>query len=265
MTMVLDQTGRQDGRPEEPPDAAADRPGRVADARTATLLDLVLRTTTVEDHLAEVARMGGALSEEIGGCGITLQRRGEVYSVATSNPLAASADELQYGEGAGPCLETLSSGDVVVVSDYLVEDRWDRYPAHALAHGVRSSLSAPLTVAGRTVGALNVYGLAPALFEGSLKDRLLDFATQAQAALALALRHAEQAEVVEQLHSAMQSRSVIDQALGILMARQACSAGEAFAVLRKASQARNRKVADIAADLITAATGTAPQPGRFDV
>jgi AmiR/NasT family two-component response regulator len=55
---------------------------------------------------------------------------------------------------------------------------------------------------------------------------------------------------------------VIDQALGILMAQQRCSADEAFALLRTHSQNNNRKLRDVAADLITRVTGQPPVLGR---
>jgi AmiR/NasT family two-component response regulator len=44
----------------------------------------------------------------------------------------------------------------------------------------------------------------------------------------------------------MQSRSVIEQAKGILMARQGCDADEAFKSLSQLSQDSNRKLRDIA-------------------
>ena len=66
----------------------------------------------------------------------------------------------------------------------------------------------------------------------------------------------------EQLREALTSRSTVDQAIGILMARHACNATIAFGMLRAASQARNRKLRDVAVDLLTATGGppTAPTP-----
>jgi AmiR/NasT family two-component response regulator len=51
------------------------------------------------------------------------------------------------------------------------------------------------------------------------------------------------------LHRALSTRDVIGQAKGILMERQRLSAGEAFDVLRRASQRLNIKVADLASHL----------------
>ena len=64
----------------------------------------------------------------------------------------------------------------------------------------------------------------------------------------------------QQLVEAMAARSTIDRALGILMSQQRCTAGAAFDLLRQTSQHRNRKLRDIAADLITNVTRQPPQP-----
>lgn len=187
-----------------------------------------------------------------------------MLSVSVSNAFAAAVDEVQYKLDQRPCLQALSSGEVVTINDMATEDRFDSYVAHALAHGVLSSVSVPLRVAGTTVGAINSYAREAHGFGEAVRQALVGFAAQAEVALTLVLRSAAQSDVVEQLHTAMQTRSVIDQALGIVMTRQRCSAAEAFAVLRSVSQSRNHKIVDIAADLITSATGAQPQHGRFE-
>ncbi|MFC8190659.1 ANTAR domain-containing protein [Cellulomonas sp. NPDC057328] len=239
-----------------PPDDTSDT--------TGALLDLVLRLGSVEEQLAEIATAAAATDPAVAACGITVRRGGRVQSVASSDRLAADVDELQYEAREGPCLESLASGELLVVDDYLADQRWPRYGAHAVAHGVRSSMSVPLDAAGTTVGALNSYAMEPGVFVDGLRDSLLAFAARAEAVVALALRQAEQSDLVEHLHQAMESRSVIDQALGILMAQQRCSADDAFDVLRRASQGRNRKVAEIAADIVSAVSGGPPRTGRFE-
>jgi len=76
--------------------------------------------------------------------------------------------------------------------------------------------------------------------------------------LALAVRIAERTEMSKHLQTALASRAVIDQALGIIMGQNRCSADEAFEVLRTASQNRNVKLRDIAAEMITAVSGQPP-------
>ena len=49
---------------------------------------------------------------------------------------------------------------------------------------------------------------------------------------------------------AMESRAVIEQAKGVLMAQQGIDAEQAFEVLRGASQRYNRKLRDIARGIV---------------
>ncbi|QCB93062.1 GAF and ANTAR domain-containing protein [Cellulomonas shaoxiangyii] len=243
--------------------ADADRAVSDAADATAAMLDLVLRVDSVEEHLAEVARMAADVSPDIGATGVTVLRGGELFSVATSDPLGAAGDQLQYDAREGPSLDSLTTGELLVVRDYRAEDRWPTYTPRAVARGVRSSLTVPLRAAGSTVGALSAYGTEPDVFVGALRDAVVDFGRRAGNVVGIALRQAEQVSLVDDLHAAMESRSVIDQALGIVMAQQRCTADEAFAILRRASQGRNRRLADIARDVVTTVSGGPPRTGRF--
>jgi GAF domain-containing protein len=229
-------------------------------AASSELLSLLSNGLHLDVFLDRAAQLAAQVVTPTASCGITLRRDGQPFTVATSDTLAAQVDEVQYGRDQGPCLDSLRQGIVVQVDDLTHEDRWDGYPVHALAHGVISSLSMPLQVGGHTVAALNLYSQQPAMFDGPARRHAEAFADQCAAALTLALRQVDQAELQQQLLEAVGSRSVIDQAIGILMGQQRCTAATAFDLLRQASQHRNRKLRDIAADIITSVTGQPPQP-----
>ena len=135
------------------------------------------------------------------------------------------------------------------------EERWQGYKGGALSHGVRSSLSLPLAIDGENRGALNLYSTEPRAFGSAETDRAQAFVAHTATALTLVTRQAKQTELTEQLRAALASRSVIDQAIGILMAQDRCGQREAFARLRSASQRQNRKLRDIAADVVEAVGG----------
>lgn len=59
--------------------------------------------------------------------------------------------------------------------------------------------------------------------------------------------------LAEQLELALVSRTVIDQAIGILMGRSGATAGEAFDKLRGIRQAEGQKLADVAQALVAQA------------
>ncbi len=76
----------------------------------------------------------------------------------------------------------------------------------------------------------------------------------------LAKRLASHEALIQQLRSSLTSRTIIDQALGIIMAREHCTQSRAFAILRAASQNSNVKLRDIASAIVTSVTGEPPQP-----
>lgn len=226
------------------------------------LQNLLLEGQDVTAFLTEVAELAASVVPD-SSCGITLRRDTEVATVASSDEFATQVDEIQYGRGQGPCLQSLHTGEEVAAPDLSTDDRWSDYRIHALIHGVRSSLSLPLRFEQEAVlGALNLYARTPHAFGELETSRARNFARQASTALTLVLRRAEQQVLEEQLRDALATRGIIDQALGMIMAQQRVSAADAFALLREASQAQNRKLAEIAATLIETLSGHPPTPPR---
>ncbi len=187
-------------------------------------------------------------------------------TVTSSDERAARLDEVQYAGGSGPCLQALRTSTVVEVPDLSVESRWPGYTEHAAAQGVKCSLSLPLIVGGETVGAMNLYEFERSdMFSGSHRQRCEVFAGQAAGAMQVLIRHDRDAALLNQLEEALQSRSIIDQAIGILMAQQRCGTSEAFGLLRKRSQSSQTRLRDVAAELVERVTGQAADGGRpFD-
>jgi GAF domain-containing protein len=220
---------------------------------------LLLNAPSVNEFLSQLATVAARVLEPPAACGVTTRYDGHPLTVAASDERAAVVDEEQYGAGVGPCLEAMRTGRVVEVVDQRTDRRWDGYRQKAVAHGVRCSLSTPLAVDGETVGALNLYVFdRPDAFDDAHRHRVALFAAQASTALALAIRSARQTEVAAQLEQALASRTVIDQAIGLLMGQQRCDAETAFTLLRKHSQNNNRKLRDVAVELITRVSGHPP-------
>jgi GAF domain-containing protein len=226
-----------------------------------------IRTMNLAVHLAEVS--GVPLSDEPmesvlqrvtdvaaraipgnDGVSVTLLARGGPTTAAFHGRLAMEADERQYGTGEGPCLAAASSGEPVVVSGLADDDRWPEYAAKATALGVSSSVSVPLQVRDRVLGALNVYSRWERAFTDEDVELASAFAAHAAVAIANADLYAATVTLAQQLDTALSSRAVIEQAKGILMARQRVTADEAFDVLRVRSQNTNRKLREVAFGLV---------------
>lgn len=153
-------------------------------------------------------------------------------------------DEAQYREGKGPCLDAWRQRAVVRLD--LVEEHASAYPAFASAccdHGVASTLSLPMMSGDIAVGAMNLYAKDPEAFRSDDEAVGLDLATAAGAVLANVAAYWTAFDLSQQLTEAMRTRSVIEQAKGMLMARTpSLTADGAFDMLKSASQRENVKL-----------------------
>jgi GAF domain-containing protein len=227
----------------------------------AELQQLLIDTDSFTQFLTEVCRYAAAAIGPGLSCGITLSREGRPFTVAGSDDTAVNLDEVQYGHRDGPCLTSMRTGEVVTIHDLATEDRWGHYRSDALAHGIGSVLSLPLLINTGEYGALNLYAAQAAVFTPDQLRRAEGFAAEAARALRLAWRLADQVELTHHLEAALSSRSIIDQALGIIMGQNRCTADDAFEILRAASSHRNIKLRDVAHDIVTRVSGASPAPG----
>jgi GAF domain-containing protein len=184
----------------------------------------------------------------IRGCdaaGITLmRRRGRPETPAYTDDMALAGDLLQYTLGEGPCLDATWHERIVHSSDLADEPRWPTWaPRVARDHGARSMLCLQLFTHVDTLGALNLYSRTPSAF--GLED--LDDGLALAAHIAVAVAASQRAEHLVQ---ALDTRTVIGQACGILMERYELDSQRAFEVLARVSSQTNTKVRDLARELV---------------
>jgi GAF domain-containing protein len=224
----------------------------------------------IDDLLNELAVLAACRKETNRlSCGIVLGPCGRPSTVACSDLLAVRLDVIQHLTGDGPGPTAMRTGQVAMVENTAVEDtadgcEWAEFKACAIAEGVGSSLSVPVTVGGSHVGALNLYAPGPGAFGENRLRRARGVATAVSGAVALAVSRAEHADVAAHLRAALDGRAVIDQALGIVMYQRRCTSGEAFGILRRTSQDRNVKLRELATSIVTSASGQRPQPPSFN-
>lgn len=215
------------------------------------LQELLLGAEGTESFLAEVAREAVGAIPAVLGCGVSVEAT-EWSRVlgATSGAVAERMDAIQYDVKDGPCLTALRDGVMVAVDDIGADRRWPEFSRRGHDEGVGASLSVPMLVGGRTVGALNLYARDANSLSGDDRARARGFASQAAGAVALGLRLAEREERNRHLEKALQSRSTIDQAIGILMVKAGIDASAALGVLKARSQHTNVKLRDVAQRVI---------------
>jgi GAF domain-containing protein len=181
---------------------------------------------------------------------ITLIRGDEPFTAAHDGEMALAADEMQYERGYGPCLDAGRGGVPLRVDDMRSESRWPDYAARVQEVGVLSSLSVPLPYQNASIGALNIYSTRVRAFAGDSMSAALSVTESIAVVVANADAHAQLGEQAHNMRLAMESRAVIEQAKGVLMAQRHVSAEEAFEMLREASQRSNRKLRDIATGIV---------------
>jgi GAF domain-containing protein len=192
---------------------------------------------------------------------ITLVRGDHPTTAAFTGQLADDLDETQYERGYGPCLDAALGGQFVEIGDARTEDRWPEYVPNLLDRGAMSSLAAPVPAAHLTAG-LNVYARTARAFSDEDRSALVSFAAYAGAALTNMDALQDARELAENLQKAMEFRSVIEQAKGILIERHRLTADQAFRLLTESSMHTNRKVRDVAEDLVLTGELTLAPPTR---
>lgn len=215
-------------------------------AAASTMTDLLVRVTA-----SAVQHVPGAEEAAIS----VIRQKARSETVAETSELCTRIDAAQYRTGQGPCLEASWIDEIVRVDDLRTTDRWPDFSAAAVELGVLAMLAFPLYLDGTRIGALNLYSRVSGSFdESSVRSgRVL----AAHAAVAY-----DSAHEIDGLRSALETRGVIGQAQGIIMARHAVGAETAFSVLRDASQARNVRLRVVAQEIVDGETGGARAQAR---
>jgi GAF domain-containing protein len=203
-------------------------------------------SSTFDETLNEVI---DAATDQLGAdmAGLTIRDElGRPTTIVYTDRMVPEIDQVQYDNDRGPCLDAARHREVFRIDQTEQEQRWPEFGAAAARHGLHSTLSMPVLVAERGIGALNFYDHRTGYFnDGHISTGEL-FTGQC----AIAAAYLVQANLAENLSVAMTSRGVIEQAKGIIMGTTGVSADAAFDLLRQQSQQENRKLRDVAQELV---------------
>ena len=184
---------------------------------------------------------------------LTVLRAKKFRTDASTDPGATRADILQYEMGFGPCVDAVLDDSVYVSGDVASDTRWPLWGARVHAElGVRSILSQRLRLSGDAgvIAGLNIYSHAPDAFAEHARAIGLVLATHGGLLMNTMLAN----DRARNLKRALESNREIGVAIGVLMHEHRLSQAQAFDVLRAASQDSNRKLTDIALEVVE--TGT---------
>lgn len=240
------------------------------DAESPKEKDYVRRLDEVSDHLTELAevltgeedigrvlqRSVDQLTASVPGAdmaSVTVLHGDVGETAASSSERVWAIDSDQYAEGDGPCLEAARTGEVVRVGVEEAVERWPEFARSARAAGVGSYLSSPLFIDEEFAGSLNLYSEQPHGFSDFDVALLQLYITAACAAIVNNRRYTRARGLAENLGKALDSRALIDQAIGVIMARRGIGAQQAFGELARESQNSNIKLRDLAARVVEGA------------
>ena len=183
----------------------------------------------------------------IDGCdhaGISSVVDQHVETLAQSDHLPRALAELQNALGEGPCLDAVGERAVFETGDFSSESRWPRFCAEVVARtGVHSALSMRLHDERDTIGALNLYARTKDAFDDRDRGIAPIFAAHAAYALRAAWHH-------HHLITAIETRDIIGQAKGIIMARTGTDDAGAFEILRDGANRLDCKLRDLAHQIV---------------
>lgn len=215
----------------------------------------------VEESLHIVVEVAVGLLPGVSGASVTLSLDSPARRFETayaSSDAFRKLDEVQYLAGSGPCVQAVRGASEVRAQ--LPATQWSSFSRAAGEASVSAVWSLPLEVKERITGALNLYSTDGSPWSEPAVGAARLLAKQAAAFLAgaVALAHSEHANTT--LRRALETRTVIGQAQGVLMARQSIDADEAFDILRRASQRTNRKLREVAAEIVEGITHGGHRP-----
>ncbi|WP_181273008.1 GAF and ANTAR domain-containing protein [Brevibacterium oceani] len=231
-----------------------------SDPHRESAAELLISLLASEHELGRLADELAALAAaEIGqdssvSCAITLVRNRRATIVGVSDEATGRFDEIHTeihtDLDAGPRMEAQKTRSLIRIDDAEDEKRWRGYVDIAVLHGLRSMVTVPLDIDDTSDATMSFYAVQPYRFGEQTLLAVQRLGKLVERSLRVAVRTARFAEAAEHRQRAMESRTVIDVAVGITMAQAACSQGEAVAILKEASSHRNIKLRTLAGDIV---------------
>jgi hypothetical protein len=188
-----------------------------------------------------------------------------------TDPVGERLSELQLTLGEGPCHDGLASAAPVLCADLGDAEssrRWPAFTPEALSLGAGAVFAFPLVVGAIRAGVMGLYRRSAGPLELSQLGDLLILADAATLLLldavdGFAAAHADGdgGGLDGQTPDLALHRAEIDQATGMLTVQLGVPVAEAFARLRAYAYTKDRRLADVASDIVARRLRLDPDPG----
>ena len=254
--------GMEADHTDQPQDGEGSDSQQPAGAHAVDLVVEGLRELGQDRSLAAVMALTTTAAASLPGavCAALTVRAGDGFStVAQTSDLPLAVDALQNEHG-GPCIDAvLTAARLLHADDLRTEHRWPAFTTAALDHTpVLAMLSYRLSVTHDedAFGSLNLYATKPHAFDSDTVTAGERLAAYTAVVLGYAAEREKAVDKALQLEQALHSSRDIGAAIGILMTRHLITREQAFTLLTTSSQQSNRKLRQIANQVID--TGDLP-------
>lgn len=157
-----------------------------------------------------------------GGVRLSLARSEHrvTFTLVASHDEVAVLDGVQYLDG-GPCVDAVaqSRGIETTAPELMDEDPWRMFAQAALALGVGSTLTMPLTDHGRVLGSVNLYAASDHAFEGHHEELAEILAGWAPGALSRTDASFTARRLTQEPPRSLRAEGLIGRAVGLLAVR----------------------------------------------
>lgn len=182
---------------------------------------------------------------------ILSDQHGNLQVVASTSSRAEDLELFELQSDEGPCLDCFNTGLLVANLDTpAAKERWPQFSAAFIQAGYKSAHAVPLRLRNQVIGAMNLFCVDQMTLtedDLALAQALADVAT-----IGLLQERAvrESDLIAEQLQTALNSRTLVEQAKGVLHGQTNASVDEAFRLMREHSRRHQIPLREVAADVI---------------
>jgi GAF domain-containing protein len=218
-----------------------------------TVRDLRATLPEADDLLVGLQRVTEATRTvlDVDGAGLTLVHEdGPPRWVAATDAAMELLEHVQHDVGEGPYLQAFAQDRAISIQDLQAAPAWTRIAAVVGQLHVAGVLSVPVRLAGQPVGTLDVYSTQPRPWTARELEAVAEFAAVAAELVTAGVELANRELEVAQLRQALTNRVWIEQAKGVLAATRGTGPDAAFQQLRATARATNRKLAEVAQEVV---------------
>jgi hypothetical protein len=247
---------------------------QMTESRPEIVWGLVAAHAGTQDRRVSVADVCAVAvrSTQVSGAWVAAASgRGPDYAMCVTDQVCERLVELQLVLGEGPCHDLLARAAPVLAADLdeaQFSRRWPAFTPEARRLGVGAVFAFPLTIGAIRAGVMGLYRSSPGPLAGSQFGDGLHLADVATVLLLDGLSDGAngRAQPAEAMMLDGKSpglalyRAEIDQATGMLTVQLGVTAAEAFSRLRAYAYAQDRRLADVAGDIVARRLRLPPDP-----